>query len=270
MFLKKFMGLTVLCAAVLGLAQEDSRIALKYSDPGKPGLIEAALIAGGFEVYPSENDEIVIVAREPGAGEPRVSSAGKTEGMRVLPQLASGLKVEEADNVVKVSAKSWNRPVDLIIYAPRETSLKLRCVNDGDILVEGLSGEFDLNNVNGAVSLKDVTGSVVAHALNRDLTVTFARVAPDKAMSFTTLNGDIDVAFPRDLRADLELETKYGEIHSEFELKPRAVSEAEARRYKGRMPIRLGKSMTAAINGGGPVMTFKTMNGDVKLRIADR
>ena len=64
---------------------------------------------------------------------------------------------------------------DFIVKAPRETNLRLRTVNHGDIRVENTSGNFDVDNINGGLELLDVSGSGHAYALNRPVKVRFAR-----------------------------------------------------------------------------------------------
>lgn len=92
---------------------------------------------------------------------------------------------------MRVSVQSFKRAVDLTIQVPYSTSLKLNAFNDGDIVVEKVSGEMEVNNHQGALKLTDVSGAVVAHTFNGDVNVTFAKIAPEKPMSFNTFNGDI-------------------------------------------------------------------------------
>ena len=49
---------------------------------------------------------------------------------------------EEENNVIRISTESWKRIIDLEIKVPFKTSLKLSCVNSGDIVVENVEGEF--------------------------------------------------------------------------------------------------------------------------------
>jgi len=91
------------------------------------------------------------------------------------------------------------RAIDVTVSVPVRTSLKLRAVNDGDIVVTGVNGELDVDDINGAVTLNNVSGSVVAHALNGHVHATLTHVEPQKAMAFSSLNGDIDVYFSRGL-----------------------------------------------------------------------
>ncbi len=56
--------------------------------------------------------------------------------MHRIDSRGTGLSVEEQDNEVHIGIGSMNRTVDLNIQVPFNTSLKLKCLNDGDIKVD--------------------------------------------------------------------------------------------------------------------------------------
>jgi DUF4097 and DUF4098 domain-containing protein YvlB len=62
----------------------------------------------------------------------------------------------------------------------------------------------------------DISGSAVASTTNGNVRCTFAEVAPGKAMSFSSFNGDVDVTFPASLAADLRIDAGRGEILTDF------------------------------------------------------
>src|SRR5258706_11773509 len=196
--------LAVLCMSVAMLAQEAApeKASVAFSDPSKPGRLRVSLMSGGITVRGYEGKEVVIESHARG-NRGRRRAEESTSGMRRIQQNATGLSVEEQDNVMKISVSSMNNAVDLVVQVPMNTSVKLSTVNDGDIRVERVRGEVEVNNTNGHVTLNNVSGSVVAHALNGNLIVTMDEVMPGKAMSFTTLNGKIDVTMPAGTKARL-------------------------------------------------------------------
>ena len=62
------------------------------------------------------------------------------------------------------------------------------------------------------------------HALNGKVLVTLDKVTADKPMSFSSLNGDIDVTLPADMKARVKLKTDNGEVYSDFDIKVDASS----------------------------------------------
>ena len=139
-------------------------------------------------------------------------------------------------------------------------------------MVENISGEIEVNNINGGVKLTNVSGSVIAHALNQNVVVKLNKVTPDKSMSFSSLNGDIDVTLPADIKAKAKLKTDNGEIYSDFDIKIDPGSrQARDRRWPldgGKYRVRIDKAMYGIINGGGPEFLFQTFNGNIYIRKA--
>jgi DUF4097 and DUF4098 domain-containing protein YvlB len=283
-----FLGLVLLVgAAALGLAQDAKvdRAVVPLTTPGKPALIKAGVLMGGITVKGYEGKEVIVEARvreeklEEGDEEDAAELAGdeadkaepdKSAGMKLIPVVGTGLEIEEQDNVVTIGSESWKNAVDLVIQVPSASNLELSSTNDGDIVVENVSGAIEVSNVNGSNTLRNISGNVVAHTVNGEILVTMSRVTPDKPMSFSTMNGDIDVTFPADIKAAVRLKSQQGDIYSDFDvtLKPAPQKPAEQaeKSGKGKYRISFDRFLTGAVNGGGPEFTFNTFNGDIYIR----
>src|SRR5437773_9264340 len=192
------------------------RVSVNLSDPARPALVKASLVSGGVTIQGNDGKEVVVKVRARNR-----ESARSDSTMKRIPVSGTGLSVEEENNEVRISTDSFMRAVDLSISVPIHTSLKLSAVNSGDIVVTGVDGELDVNDVNGAVTLTNVSGSAVAHALNGRLLATFTRVN-QQPMAFSSLNGEIDVTFPADLKANLTLKSDRGEIFTDFDVQMQA------------------------------------------------
>jgi hypothetical protein len=193
----------------------------------------------------------------------------KIAGMKRLSGSSSGLEVEEEANVVTISTQSWKAATDLVIQVPRSTSLEIRSSMDGAVLVEGVSGEIDVNNINGPVTVTNVSGNTLVHTVNGGITVVLARVAADKPLSFSTMNGDIDVTLPADVKANLKMKSEQGEIYSDFDInmtRQPAKAEAAEKTEQGKYRISFDKSLYGIVNGGGQEMSFNTFSGDIYIR----
>jgi DUF4097 and DUF4098 domain-containing protein YvlB len=243
------------------------RITVPLTDPTRPATVRASLLNGGITVKGSDTKEVVVESRVRGREER--DAPDSKQGMRRLHISTTGLTVEEENNQVRVSADSMSRPIDLTITVPRQTSLRLRATNDGDITVSGVEGELDVNNTNGEVTLTNVSGSAVAHALNGKVLVTFDRVS-QKPMAFSSLNGDIDVTFPADLKANISLKSDNGDVYSDFDVQlqagaPQQITE-DSRGKGGKYRVRIDKTVRGSINGGGPEIQFTNFNGSIYIR----
>jgi DUF4097 and DUF4098 domain-containing protein YvlB len=165
---------------------------------------------------------------------------------------------------------SPNRPTDLVITVPRHSSLQLKCLNDGDIYVEQVEGEIEANDLNGKVTLKNVAGSVIAHSLNGEVVAILDRIDPSKPMSFSTMNGNIDITLPETLKANIRIKTDHGEIYSDFDVKlinePSVITTESGHQKDGTYHLRFDRTVRGTINGGGPEFQFTSFNGQIYLR----
>jgi DUF4097 and DUF4098 domain-containing protein YvlB len=268
------VAVSILCAALAaaparGQAQGQSgadHVSVNLSDSSRPALVKASLVNGGITVKGYDGKEVVVEARARNR-----ESARSDSNMKRIVVSSTGLSVEEENNEVRISTDSFVRAVDLTISVPVHTSLKLSAVNSGDIVVTGVDGELDVNDVNGSVTLNNVSGSAVAHALNGRLLATFTRVN-QKPMAFSSLNGDIDVTFPADLKANLSLKSDRGEIFSDFDVQVQASAPQQTiedgRKNGGKYRVLIDRTVHGTINGGGPEYQFTNFNGGIYIRKA--
>jgi DUF4097 and DUF4098 domain-containing protein YvlB len=264
-------GTVLLAATMLGQEIPADRVSVPFRDPSRPGLVKVTLMAGAITVKGYDGKEVVVEARLRGGKSARNEKTdNKAEGLKQINIATTGLTVEEEDNVVSVSTGSIHHAVDVSLQVPTSTSLKLSCMSQGGILVEKVTGEIEANNLNGSITLTNVSGVVVAHSLNGEVRTQMDQVAPDKPMSFSTLNGDIDVTLPPDIKAKVKLETQNGAIYSDFDIgldkNPRAPTVEDGRKDGGRFRIVFDKGVVGILNGGGPEIQFKTVNGHIHLR----
>jgi DUF4097 and DUF4098 domain-containing protein YvlB len=230
-------------------------------------------LKGGITVRAYEGKGVVVEAKNKEGKQDESSNTPKrAQGMKRIKPAGSGLIVEEENNTVTVSTGVSEHSVNLVLQVPVNTSLKLNTVDDGDIVVENVTGEIEANNVDGDVKLNQVSGTVIAHTVDGDVTVSLLKVNPDKAMSFSTLDGDIDVTFPSDFKASVKMHSNNGEIYSDFDVQSPATGRApvvkDDRAKGGKYSIHVDKGAAGTINGGGQEVQFKTFDGDIYIRKA--
>jgi hypothetical protein len=93
------------------------------------------------------------------------------------------------------------------------------------------------------------------------------RVDNAKPLSFSTLNGPIDVTMPADWKANIKLNTNHGEIWTDFDVKVGggAITQRNTGR-DGRFRLDQDRTISGTINGGGAEATFRTFNGKISIK----
>jgi DUF4097 and DUF4098 domain-containing protein YvlB len=245
-------------------ATGDQRVTVPLSDAARPGALHVSLVHGSISVKGSNRKDVLVEVRPRGDddSEQKTAQAG---GLRRIAQ-PTAFTVEEENNRVEVSANDPRRGCDVFIEVPARIDLQLSTVNAGDIQVDGVEGDQEISNVNGAITLTRVGGSVVAHTTNGAVNVALTRVTPGKSMAFTTLNGAVDVSLPASTKANLRLRSDNGQLFTDFDFTQQAVEMKETHEPNGRTMKEIGKVIGGSINGGGPEFELRSFNGNVYVR----
>ncbi len=253
--------------AALAAAQE--KVTVPVSNPALPVTIKAHLLSGSITLTGGGSAVVVESQEESGRGRARERNRETNipPGMKKIAGANAGLDISEDHNVITIKSGSWAANTNLVIQVPVNTSVELKSVNGGHIDVSGINGDLDVECTNGTVTLKDVSGTVVAHTINGNVTVTMDKIAGGKPMSFTSLNGKVDVTLPGDAKARLRLKTTNGTVYSDFDVKMEADDSKpvieDGRGKGGKYKIKMDRGVYGSINGGGPEFLFQTMNGDI-------
>ena len=259
----------VIAAAALAAAQD--KVTVPLSSPSQPATVKVNLISGSITVTGGGSASQIVVEQGSGReGRPPRTQPPAPPGMHRLDTGGGGLDIEEDHNVVTISNGRNMNGGSVNIQVPTNVSLVLKSINGGHIEVSGVNGEIEVENINGPIALKNVSGSVIASSQNGSVVVSLDKVTQGKPMSFTTLNGKIDVTLPADTKAKLRLKTDNGSVYSDFDVKMEADSNKpvveDSRSQNGKYLVRLDHNIYASINGGGPEYRFETLNGSIQIR----
>lgn len=261
------MFIAFLAASVTMAQALPEKINLKFSDPSKPGLLKASVMNGNLTIEGVSGTDVMVECRF--EKDSKKGEVKKVKGMYRIQPGGSGLVVEEENNVVTIKTEAWSDPVHILVKVPIRTSLKVRATMGGTIKVTNLNGEHTVSHVNGKIVMEKISGSVIANTTNGSLKVSFEKYDTNKPMSFISFNGDVDITFPGQLKADVRLKTTMGEILSDYPITLLPVK-TKVPREEGksgkRFVIKRNGEMKGTINGGGQELIFKTFNGDIVIR----
>lgn len=247
--------------------EKTQQLVIPLSQPGKAYKLDVGLLNGSITVTTYEGKDVIIDVQS--GDEHKGRSEERENGMRRLNSSNVSIQAEESNNRVTVHGDA-NKKADLTIKIPQnEVDLKLNTVNDGNINVSNASGALEISNVNGYIKLNNVSGSVVANTVNGKVEVTFKTIDPKAAMAFSTLNGNVDVTFPASLKANVKLKSDRGDIYTDFDVvteqhEPKVTRSSNS----GMLSLKIEDWVYGKIDGGGPEILMKNMNGNIYIRKA--
>jgi DUF4097 and DUF4098 domain-containing protein YvlB len=136
---------------------------------------------------------------------------------------------------------------------PAAIAVHVETVN-GRVLAERRSGPIVLKTVNGTIKITAQDGAVHANTINGSIDVAFTGLA--RKSELETVNGSVTVAAARESSIRYSLQTVNGRIRSDF---------ADLN-VKGKWGP---KEARGEVNGGREPISVETVNGEVRLQVAD-
>lgn len=157
--------------------------------------------------------------------------------------------------------------VSFTLKVPRSTNVELSTMNDGDIYAKDVQGnEIIVNNLNGSITLDNVSGKTDVNALNKDINISYYR-NPNGDSKYHSLNGDINVTFKENLNADVSFKSLNGDMYTNYDttaLKPELVK-TKTKKGKG-IKYNMSANQAYRIGKGGIRLDFNLLNGDATLK----
>jgi len=145
---------------------------------------------------------------------------------------------------------------------PKSCSIDLTTVDEGDISVKSIEGDFDVQHVNGRIDMKGLRGSGAVYSVNGKLTVEFDN-NPRSDCHFGTVNGDVRLYFQSDLSADFYMRTMNGEAYTDFDVAALPVRTTTSNSRNGKKVYKVGHMTGVRAGKGGPEIELNTLNGDM-------
>lgn len=255
--------------------QTPDAVTVSLSDPGRIANVRIEVFTGDVEIRGENRKDVLVTPRmrndndnRPGRGGRRgrggAGSAPSADGLTRLTQ-PGGFSITEANNVISIESGP-TRPVDIEVRVPSRTNLRVSGVNGQQITVENVEGDIEIEHTNGAIRAVNVAGSVVAETTNGNVTVTLNRITTDKAMAFSSFNGNVDVTLPATAKASLRMQTENGDVYTNFEIQTQPSAPQQRVGGRGQRSIDVNRAIVGSINGGGPEFTLSTFNGSIYLR----
>ena len=254
----------VLALGSPGSAQDTGeRVVVPARNTSRPRKLDVNLMHGSITVKAYSGKEVIVEAAG-GRARQRDRNPATVDGLKRI-DMPRGLNVEEQDNLITVRSSMGDMP-DISVQVPADTSLTLHTMS-GEINVEGVKGEIDVDTMSGKVTLTGVGGNVLAHSMNGSIKAAMDSVDASKPLSFTTMNGTIDVTLPADFKANVKIGTEHGAVYSDFDFKlGGGVMTTENNTAEGKYKVKMDRGLTGTINGGGAEATFKSFNGTIYIR----
>jgi len=242
--------ITALTAPSAQAADNMNTATIKFTDPTKTGTIKVKLKMGDVKV--SGTDETMVTVETTFESE---KAPARKDGLRVISESAT-FSLTEKDNIVSLDTGDFwggfGNDAEFNVRVPRNTNVVVANGFGGEVSITNVDGDIEVKSLNGEITLNNIAGSALVETMNGEIVANVRKLNPDKPLSFTSMNGEIDIRLPADAQAKVRLRTQNGAILTDFDEKS-LVTKTEA---------------VKSSNSSGHYSV--TMNGDSEIRTAVR
>jgi DUF4097 and DUF4098 domain-containing protein YvlB len=141
------------------------------------------------------------------------------------------------------------------VRVPQGTRLdNLDSVN-GELTIDGVTGDIEASNVNGSTRIKDASGNLKLNSVNGRIDAEMIALANGQQVSLHAVNGEVELAVPVNADADFSANTVNGSITSAF----------PGLKAKREFPV--GNSLKGTLGTGGATVKATTVNGSIRITV---
>lgn len=152
------------------------------------------------------------------------------------------------------------------VIVPPGTRLDVGTVVDGAIDVAGVAGTVSARNVNGPIRILELQNCQMLESVNGAVDLDFLQ-APGENCDIETINGDVTLTLPDGSGLDVALDSYNGRLFSGFKVNSFALpAQVEHTRDDGRHRYRIRQAAGLRLEGGGPVFSISSLNGDIRIQ----
>jgi Putative adhesin len=247
---------------------------LTRTSPLKPdGIVVIENVRGGVTVEAWDRPEVWVEV------EKQVESPSQQRARKALAGIRLHVKADGKSFRIKtllpyndngfmdwLTGNGYYASVHYHVRVPRQAALTVENTNGliklvgtrGRAVVHSVEGGLALDrtagrvmaSINGGITVTRASGTVNVETINGGIEVELAQLAEESYLSLSTVNGEIELRLPRNIRVSLDATTSNGAVQSDFKVQGKAVSR---------------QSLRGDINGGGGRLQVRTSNGSVRL-----
>ena len=145
--------------------------------------------------------------------------------------------------------------VEYTLTVPRTARIDSIQLINGNLDIDGITGDVKASSINGRVSAHELMGEVRLSTINGKLEAIFGRLNETKAISLGSVNGPVLLTIPSDSNAEIKAGTVHGGISNDFGL-----------------PVRrgdyVGRDLAGQLGQGGARIKLGNVNGSITIKHA--
>jgi hypothetical protein len=235
------------------LAQEYK---LKVSGSKTLRLIEVNKV----EIKGYDGSEIIITTQSKSKGdEERAKGLTAINGLGITDNTGIGLSAIESGNSIEIQQLAKRNGNKYLIKVPKSVKVYYEHSGTGGstFKVSNISSEIETSTLHNGIHLDNVTGPMTINSVHGKIEATFASVNQSSPISIISIHGLVDVSLPSNTKANLKMETHWGELLSDMNIEIDKTDD-QLKAYSSKV--------NGKLNGGGVALHISSTHNNVYLR----
>jgi hypothetical protein len=159
----------------------------------------------------------------------------------------------------------YDYELNFTVKVPNNLHVSASTVNNGNVVLENVTGKVIAENVNGSISLTNIAGATYASTINGDVDLDYSR-NPNGDSRYYSLNGDINANFIKGLAANVAFESFNGNLYTNIDkMETLPVTMREAKKSGDGIKYKIGGNRYK-VGAGGVLLDFETFNGNAYIK----
>ncbi|TAE46824.1 MAG: hypothetical protein EAZ06_03365 [Cytophagales bacterium] len=249
---------------------ETKKVTKEFKFDTKAKKVKISSISGKIEIQSHNKNEILIVGE---ISEREKNTPKDAEGLTKVTNSGGddntgmSINIKEEDGIVyiKRTSKEWeggNSKYKIFIPEKMNLSINQKGYNGKSIKISNVKSEIEVKSAYSPVTIENVTGPLILSVTYAGAKISFEKLSQEKPSSIIGAYSKVDVTLPSDTKANLKLESDYGNIYTDFELQKDNKKEED----EDVWCMGCKNNIESKINGGGVELYLKSPYGNVYLR----
>lgn len=245
-------ALLVTCAAVSAQSANEHKINMSSGILNLTELMDV-------EVEGYDGNEVILATSGSYKIPERAKGLRPLNSMGIEDNTGIGLSTKKEGDMLTVYQVSRNSDSQYRIKVPKGVMVKYEnsSIHGEDFIASNLSNEIEVKTHGGSITLRNVTGPIVASSVHGGIDVIYSNVNQQLPSSIASVHGDVDVSIPTGTKADMRISTQWGEVYSDLDIQVEA---------KDGMKVYGAKKINGKLAGGGVDIAVSSTHGNVYLR----
>lgn len=212
------------------------------------------------EVQGYDGAEIIFTTQSRSrSDEERAKGLSAINGLGITDNTGIGLSVIEAGNSIDVQQLAKRNNNKYTIKIPKSVKVYYEHSGTGGstFKVSNISSEIETSTKHNGIRLENVTGPMTINSVHGKIEAIFASVNQSSPISIISIHGLVDVSLPSNTKANLKMETHWGELLSDMNIEIEKTND-DLKAYSSKV--------NGKLNGGGVALQISSTHNNVYLR----